>query len=90
MLRYICDSRVERLQLQMRRLLRRLVAVRVKATNEINFKRKEKEKNDIPLFLKLVFFKQVLFFKIIFCLTSKSIKASDYIRKLSANFFITL
>lgn len=42
--RYICNSRVKRLQLQMRGLLRRLVAVRVEATDEINFKRREKEK----------------------------------------------
>lgn len=43
---YNCNSRVKRLQLQVRRFLRRLVAVRVKATDEINF-RKERETGDI-------------------------------------------
>ena len=51
----ICYSRVKRLQLQMRGLLRRLVAVRVKATNEINFRRerereREREKKGMTSF----------------------------------------
>lgn len=36
MLVNICDSRVKRLQLQVRRLLWGLVAIGVKATNKIN------------------------------------------------------
>lgn len=44
---WICHSRVKRLQLQVRRLLRRLVAVRVKATDEINFKNKRRRQREM-------------------------------------------
>lgn len=59
---WICHSRVKRLQLQVRRLLRRLVAVRVKATDEINFKNKRRRQREMtslhfPLNLSVVFTK---------------------------------
>lgn len=91
----ICNSRVKRLQLQMRGLLRRLVAIWVKATNEINFRReRERERRDdiIPLSLKSVFY----FFFTKFCvsrsdsiLTWKSIKASDGMIVLSEYLYNT-
>lgn len=58
---WMCHSRVKRLQLQVRRLLRRLVAVRVKATDEINFKNKRRRQREMtslhfPLNLRVFFF----------------------------------
>lgn len=59
---WTCHSRVKRLQLQVRRLLRRLVAVRVKATDEINFKNKSRRQREMtslhfPLNLRVIFTK---------------------------------